>query len=153
MAMTPSDLDEIRKRCEAAPDVIELVMRGNGYLSYSDPSDEAKAFYRAARTDVVRLLDEVERLQRENGEGHRIVQSLVMEKQTIHRVLSESNVELRQRLSLLEPVWEAAKVVHEIRQRMDTLDDPHFDALDNEFGDAVTAMGLAIDAAVAKEGR
>lgn len=117
--MTPSDLDEIRKRCEA-------------YGSDSVPD---------AFRDRQVLLDEVERLQRENAEGHRIMQSLVMEKQTIHRVMAEEMARLRARLALLEPVWEAAKRWRQCDESTSPGPCNHDDLAD------------AIDAAMAKEGK
>ena len=129
--MTPSDLDEIRKRCEAVGSVLV--------------------------TDVCRdrqaLLDEVERLQRERDAAWRQHDFVTeREKQLV------ANLErVDSRLALLEPVWEAAKEWHETGgencdaggyKGVQRKDCPRCKLLD-----AIVEADNAIDAAVAKEGK
>ena len=81
--MTPSGLDEIRKRCEA---------RG---------SDAVPDAFR----DRLALLEEVERLQRERDAAWRQHDFVTEREKQIVANLERADV----RLALLEPVWEAAK--------------------------------------------
>lgn len=60
---TPLDLAAIRARLEAAPEHIECRYVGRPYMEEREPTDESKAAYAAARTDVGDLLDECERLR------------------------------------------------------------------------------------------
>lgn len=142
MTMTPSDLDEIRKRCEAATPREPVTLSA---------ADRAVAYFlNHARGDVARLLDEVERLQRERDAAWRQHDFVTeREKQLV------ANLErVDSRLALLEPVWEAAKewrARHEERwkQTLRRSPDPAYVYLPDD----VAALSDAIDAAAAKEGK
>lgn len=70
-----TDIEKLEALRNAAPDYIDLEMRGRPYMQYEEPADECKAFYKAAHEALPDLLAELKALRAGLKEACEIGQS------------------------------------------------------------------------------